>query len=945
MNKRKASLLTLSLLGAISFLAADGPRPYAHESSDLPVDPAVTFGALENGLRYAILPNKEPPGRVSLRLLVEAGRLEEREDQIGAAHLLEHLMFNGSEHFPPGELVKLFQRLGMGFGADTNAYTGFDETVYMFELPDTNDETLEQSFLALRDYADRAFLLVEEVERERGIVLSERRDRNTAGRRSAEDAIRFMMPYATAADRVTASEGDTLALTVQDLRDFYEDWYSAEKMAVIVVGDIAPPRAAALIQKHFDDVRANEVPAPPVARGIVTDREEAYDVFVDAELASTEIDLNTIRPRDKPLDTAELRAHDVAIDAANAMLNLRLAELAQSENPPFLSATGYSYRYLGLIESTGVSAKVSDSEQWERALATIQYELRRALEFGFNESELELYVANQLTGLKRAVAQAESRESSALAQGLVDAISGDTVMMNPAQELAFYGPLFESLTTEVAQAVLSDLWAGPSRLLRIQTPEPIENLYVDMRLAFRANESVEVEPLAEVEAADFGYTDFGEAGTIVERNAIAGLDAEQIIFANNVVLSLKKTDFEKGRVRIGVRLGEGIVSMDSALEGLETYSQIAFLSGGLEKHSVIELEKIFAGSSVGISYAPEEDALTLSGVTTPEDLLLQLQYLAAYVTAPGYRPEAARRAQQSIPQLYRQLTQTLDGVFAREVPRYLAGGDPRFGYASEEAILSHDLEGLAAWLGPQLANSKLEVAVVGDIDPQAVIEAVANTFGALPERPMVKEITADRQLTMPEAGSLGEFTFATDNPKARLFVTWPTADRSDIFLTRRLSVMAGLVSERLRERVREEIGEAYSPYAYNRSNDAYPGFGYTAAVMDITADRIEPLSELLFEIGSDLVNNEIEQDEFERVLRPRITSLEEQARENPYWLYTVLLGSHEKPERLEWARTLFTDYPSITREEIAELAKAYLNPESAFRVSVVGLLRSEEEDQ
>ena len=115
--------------------------------------------------------------------------------------------------------------------------------------------------------------------------------------------------------------------------------------------------------------------------------------------------------------------------------------------------------------------------------------------------------------------------------------------------------------------------------------------------------------------------------------------------------------------------------------------------------------------------------------------------------------------------------------------------------------------------------------------------------------------------------------------------------------------------------------------------------------MDITADRIEPLSELLFEIGSDLVNNEIEQDEFERVFRPRITSLEEQARENPYWLYTVLLGSHEKPERLEWARTLFTDYPSITREEIAELAKAYLNPESAFRVSVVGLLRSEEEDQ
>lgn len=943
MNKRKAFSLLILLAATFSSLAAEEPRPFAYEASDLPVDPAISFGLLENGLRYAILPNQEPPGRVSLRLLVEAGRLEEREDQIGAAHLLEHLMFNGSEHFPPGELVKLFQRLGMGFGADTNAYTGFEETVYMFELPDTNEETLEQSFLALRDYADRAFLLEEEVERERGIVLSERRDRNTAGRRSAEDAIRFMTPYATPADRLTASDEDTLALTVEDLRDFYEDWYSAEKMAVIVVGDIDPERAVGLIEKHFDDVRANEVPTPPVPRGIVLPREEAYDVFVDSELTSTEIDLNTVRSVEKPLDTAALRLYDLEIEAAMAMLNLRFAELAQSEDPPFLTAVGYYYRFLGLIESTGVSATVSDGAQWDRALSTIQYELGRALAYGFSESELETYVANQLNGLKRTVAQTESRESRGLAQALVDAVSGDTVMMNPQQALDFYEPLLNKLTAEAAQAGLIQLWEDPSRLLRIQAPEPIENLYVDLRRAYRANEAVEVEPAEEVGAVEFGYTDFGETGEVVTRTAIEGLDAEQVVFANNVVLSLKKTDFEKGRVRVGVRLGDGSVSMDSAIEGLETYSQIAFIAGGLEKHSAIELEKILAGRSVNVSYGVEEDALTLSGVTTPEDLQLQLQYLAAYVTDPGYRAEGDRRAKQSIPQLYRQLTQTLDGVFSREVPRYLAGGDPRFGYASEEALLSHDLKALAEWMDPQLKHSKLEIAVVGDIDPDAVVEAVANTFGAMAERPMEKSLSGDRAIRMPEAASYGEFTFATDNPKARLFVTWPTEDRSNIFLARRLSIMAGLVSERLRERVREEIGEAYSPYAFNRSNDVYPGFGYTAVVIDIAPDRIEPLSELLLDIGANLATGEIDQDEFERVLRPRVSSLEEQARDNPYWLYTVLLGSHEKPERLEWARTLFTDYPSITREEISELAKTYMKPESAFRVAVVGLLRTEEE--
>lgn len=942
MNKRKALTSLFLVLGTLSSLLAVEPRPFAHLESDLPVDPAITFGVLGNGLRYAILPNTEPPGRVSLRLLVEAGRLEERDDEIGAAHLLEHLMFNGSKHFPPGELVKLFQRLGMGFGADTNAYTAFEETVYMFELPDTRDETLEQSFLALRDYADGAFLLEEEVERERGVVLSERRDRNTAARRSAEDAIRFMMPYTTVADRVTASDEDTLALTVRDLRGFYESWYAAEKMAVIVVGDIEPDQAKALIEKHFQDVRAHEVPTPPVPRGIVTAREEAYDVFVDAELSSTEIDLNTVRARGKPADNAATRAAKLASEAASSILNLRLAELAESENPPFLTAMAYHYHYLGLLESAGITATVSDPGSWEKALATIQYEVRRALAYGFSEAELAVFVANQTNALKRAVAQAESRESRALAQALVDAVSGDEVMMNPEQMLAFYAPLLDALTPEMAQAALIEAWSDPSRLLRIQTPEPIENLYVDMRRAFRANEAIEVQPLEAVEAREFNYTDFGQPGGIVQRNVLEGLDAEQIVFDNNVVLSLKKTDFEKGRIRVGVRLGQGMVSTTPEQDGLGSYAQIAFLAGGLEAHSAIELEKIFAGRSVGVSFNVGEDALILSGVTTPEDLQLQLQYLAAYLTSPGYRPEAQRRAEQSIPQLYRQLTQTLDGVFAREVPRYLAGGDTRFGYAREEALLSHDLEALKAWLDPQLSASKIEIAVVGDINPEAVVEAVARTFGALAERPMEKTITADRQLTMPEAGSIGTFTFATDNPKARLLVTWPTADRSDIFLTRRLSVMAGLVSERLRERVREEIGEAYSPYAYNSSNAVYPGFGYTAAVIDIAPERIEPLGELLLEIGADLVENEISEDEFERVLRPRISALEEQARDNPYWLYTVLLGSHEQPEHLDWARTLFTDYPSITREEVAALAGIYLKPESAFRIAVIGLPREED---
>jgi zinc protease len=938
MNKRKASLLVFSLILA-PLLPAAPPRPFAHVESDLSPDPAIVFGVLDNGLRYAVLPHQEPPGRVSLRLLVEAGRLEEADDQIGVAHFLEHLMFNGSENFPPGELVKLFQRLGMGFGADTNAYTAFEETVYMFELPDTAEETLEQSFLALRDYADRAFLLPEEIERERGVILAERRDRDNAARRSAEDALRFMFPYGTIADRLNATVEHTLAIEEADLRRFYEDYYSAERLAVVVVGDLDPARAVALIEEHFAGVRANPEPAPAVSRGTLLPRGEAYDVFVDAELTGVEIDLSTVRPHGGEADSSERRRETLSRAAAVAMLNRRLERLAQSETPPFLSAQAYAYEMLDFAEVAGIQANLSEPAGWEQALRAIQLELRRALGHGFTEAELEVFRANRRAALARAVAQAPSRRSRDLAGELVSSISGDTVFLHPAQEEALYGPMLEALTPEEARSALAEAWSDASRLLRIESPEPIDNLYAEMRRAYRGNLSEEVAPPEEALTAEFAYTDFGPAGEIVDRYPLEGLEAEQVVFGNNVVLSLRKTDFEQNRIHVGVRFGGGLLSLAKDQPGLDVLAGFAFTRGGLEAHSLDDLQTILAGRNVNAAFTVDNDAFVLSGVTTPEDLERQLELLAAYVVAPGYRPEAGRQFAQAIPQYYRYLTQTLDGAYRYHVPGWLAGGDPRLGFPAREVLEAHTLEDLAGWLEPALERAKLEVAVVGDLDPEAVVEAVRRTFGALPSRAMTKpDYRAARALSLPPAGSAATFTYATENPKSRLVVVWPTTDRKDIRISRRLSVLAGVIDDRLRERVREEIGEAYSPYAYNTSSETFTDYGYTAAVIDADPASLDLLADLLREIAEGVVAEGVDADEFDRVLRPRLSSLEQQFRDNRYWLNSVLLGSHEQPRQLDWARTLFTDYPTVTREEIEALAREYLGPDRALEIRVIGEL-------
>lgn len=935
MNKRKSCTLLLSFLFVALRLV--GAPPFPHEESDLEPDPAVVWGVLDNGLRYAVMHHEEPPGRVSLRLLVEAGMLQEEDDQVGVAHFLEHMMFNGSRHFPPGELVKLFQRLGMGFGADTNAFTAFDKTVYMFELPDTAEETLTESFRGLRDYADGAFLLPEEIEKERGVVLSERRDRNSAARRSYEDGLRFMFPYARPADRINPTVEDTRAIQPSDLRRFYEKWYSAQNMAVVVVGDLEPERAVALIKEHFGDVRAHAEPAAPVDLGTLLPRDEAYDIYVDPELSGVEVDLCSVRPYTPVPETSATRREDLARAAAEAMLNRRLEKLSRTESPPFLTSRAYLYRFQDFAEVAGIQASVTDPEQWRGALEAIDLELRRAIEYGFSDAELEVFAANFQAGLERAVAQAASRESSDLALNLALSVNDGDVFRSPEQELALMGPMLAELTPADAQEALREAWTDPSRLVRIESPEPIEGLYTDMRLAYRAFQAEPVEPPAEESAAEFAYTDFGPAGEIVDRYPLEALDAEQVVFANNVVLSLKRTDFEQNRIQVGVRFGAGRLSLSPDMPGLDAFAGMAFTLGGLEAHSVDELQQVLAGRNVGTRFAVDDDAFVLSGVTTPEDLELQLQLMAAYIVAPGYRPEAQRQFAQAIPQYYRYFSQTLDGAYAYNVPRWLASGDPRFGFPPEEVMEQYQLTDLRDWLTPALTRGKMEIAVVGDIDPSAVVESVRKVFGALPGRQMSKpDHAAERAIVLPPAGSVGTFRFSTENPKSRLVVVWPTVDRTDIRIGRRLSVLAGVIDERMRERVREEIGEAYSPYAYNMSSAIYTDYGYTAAVIDADPGSLDLLSGILHEIGDHIAADGVDEDEFQRVLRPRLSSLEQQFRENSYWLNSVLLGSHEHPEQLDWARTLFTDYPSITEDEVEQLARTYLPSDRALEVRVIG---------
>jgi zinc protease len=926
----------LLLAGTTAFAASPAPA-FAHEASDLRADPAARFGALPNGLRYVILPNAEPKDRVSMRLVVKAGSLMETEDQRGLAHFLEHMAFNGSTHYPPGTIVEFFQRMGMGFGNDTNAYTSFDHTAYMLELPNPQDATLTEGLQVLADYAGGMLLRAEEIDKERGIITSEERARDTVGFRSLVMELQFVLPDTLLPHRLPIGRMDIVQTAPRErFVDFYDTWYRPELMTVIIVGDVNADRVEPMIAKALAPLAARGPARALPDRGQVS-RFDGLRVkhHHEPEAVATTVSIQTVTPYTTEPDTAANRLKYLPRSIATAILNRRLAVLAKEENAPFSSGrTGVNEAY-ELVREASIELTAKPG-QWAAALAVADQEIRRALEHGFQPAELREITANYRNGLEQAVKTAATRRSGGLASSLISSVVYDRVFTHPADELALYGPALASVTVEQCLAALREAWAEPSRFLIVNGNTTIEgDAVAAITAAYTASQAVAVAPPALIADAAFAYTDFGAPGAIARREHIADLDITQITFANGVRLNLKPTDFEAGRIRVSARFGSGRLIEPPAQRGLAWLAGNTFTAGGLGQHSADELRRLLAGRTVGVGFGVAADAFTLSGGTNREDLLLQLQLMAAHLTDPGYRPEALRLVRQGIEQTYRSFDHTPSGPLNTEVQNLLASGDPRFGMPPKEEMLSRNLDEVRAWLAPELAQGPMEIAVVGDLDVEATITAVARTFGALPPRGERPDLTALLQVSAPAEPFTKVYSIISEIPKGQVVLYWPTTDGRDAPLARRLGLLGDVLADRLRVKIREELGGAYSPGAASSASDTYPGYGWIYASITVDPTAAGMIADATIAIADDLQRHGVTEDELDRAKRPLLTSLRDSLRNNGYWLGSVLGRAQERPEILEWTRTRLADVESIGKPELDALAQKYLGADRVFRVTVL----------
>ena len=916
---------------------AEAPaKVWPQEESDIPADPDAVFGKLPNGMRYLIYPNAEPPGRISLRLHIAAGSLMEADDQRGVAHFLEHMVFNGSKNFTPEELIPRMQRLGIAFGAHVNAYTSFNETVYMLDLPEITDEMLDLGFTVMRDFGDGAKLDAEEIDKERGVILSEKTSRDSVSYRLMEQQFKELLPDSLINERFPIGTEEVIASAPRErFVDLYTRYYTPERMTFVVVGDIDPEAIEARIQESFGSMANPAEPGQDPELGEVKSPEgiEAA-VFSDKEVTATDLSLVAVRPFSKVPDTSTRRLSMLPLSLAHAAIDRRFERLSKQEDSPITGGSASRSELFNYVEIGSFDVTVTD-DRWQEALPLMEQEYRRALEFGFTDAEIAEAKANVLNAYEQAVKTQPSRKSEGIATGIAGSINDGKVFSTPETNLEIVAKGLEATTPETCHAAFREFWADRGLHLVLTTKEEPEDALGSLLSIYEESSKKEVEAPEQKKAAAFGYTEFGDAGTIKSREDIEDLELTQCVLSNGVRFNFKKTDFEKSSVRLVARFGSGKLTQPKDTPGLDMFVGSVFDAGGLGKHSVDDLQQILAGRNVSTGFGVGDDSFSLSGRSTPEDLELQLQLMCAQLTDPGFREEALSQFQKAIPMIFQQLRHSPAGAQA-EMDGWLHGGDSRWDVPTEEKLASYTFDDARKWLEPALTEDYLELSIVGDFDESTMIPLVLKTFGALPERAAEKpELAAARKVKFPKAPAEKTFTYDSKIAQGTTMVIWKTEGlRGHIKEFRRLNLLGEILSDRLRKEIREKLGASYSPRAGANGSEGLEGFGYLAANCVGKADATRELADISASLAAELAKEGTDEDELDRARKPLMAQMEKSKRDNSYWLGTVLSQSQEDPKRLDLIRGRDEDYASITPEDLNELAKKYLVEKNALKVRI-----------
>lgn len=523
----------------------------------------------------------------------------------------------------------------------------------------------------------------------------------------------------------------------------------------------------------------------------------------------------------------------------------------------------------------------------------------------------------------------DTRANGAFVGAALSLVSSERIPTTPEYRLAFFEEIAPEITPESVFAALK-AHAIPLEepLIRFQGRTAPEGGEEALRAAFAEGMALPIEPPKDTGTAEFAYTDFGDPGTIISDIEEPQLGIRQIRFDNGVRLNLETTDVREDRINVRVAIDGGTL-MATKEDPLAVYLTGFLSEGGLGEHTRDELSTILAGKSVGIGMGASADSFVMSSTTTPRDLDLQMRVFAALMTDPAYRPEGVEQFRQGIDNFFETLNATPGRALSAVQGRELSDGDPRYSLQEKEAFNALDFDKLQAVIGDRLERGVIEIAIIGDVDEDAAIAAVAFTFGALTEREdafnrreeaRLRSFTADRSTRTIEHDG--------EPDQALLRMIWPATDDSDYDEVVRLQMLGRVMRLELTDRIREELGQAYSPSAGVSLSRVYPDYGTITINVSLEDAQIEAARAAIGTMLSDLVADGITEDLIERARKP-LLERHENALKGLGGYTSLTARAQSEPERID----RFFAYPdvlnAVTVEDLKAAAMQYLKPDEA----------------
>jgi zinc protease len=926
--RRYALVAALSVLAAMTALRAQAPAtaPVLNGQEVIPFDAAVHTGTLPNGLRFYIRENERPASRVSLRLAVKAGSLDERDDQQGLAHFIEHMAFNGSAHFKPGELVSYFESIGSRLGPHVNAYTSFEETVYQLELPTDKPDIVTKGLTAMADFAGGLTFDPAEVDKERGVVIEEWRSGLGAGSRVRDKQIPVLFYQSRYAERLPIGKPEVIRTApASRLREFYDAWYRPDAMAMVAVGHVNPAQFEAAIRAAFGGLQPRAAQLPRPDRTVPAQSELLVNVTVDPELTSSSVQLVRKRPREGERLVDDYR-RDLVSRLFQRMLGLRLDELSRKPEAAFLSAGASDSPLSRTVDAFTLAARVKDGAI-DEGLAALEIEARRAREFGFTAQEFNLARREMVSFYQRAFDERDKAESPPLADEYVRNFLIDEPSPGIDYEYRLVQRILSAITIDEITAVARTRLADASRVVLTTAPQKtglVMPADAEVRAALSAADAAVVMPpdFSAAPARRALMPNKPAAAAITSRRQLPAIGVTVVTFANGVEAWLKPTDFKNDQIIFSLTAPGGTSLAPPADFGNASLAPLYVRQSGFGDLKFLDLQRMLTGSSVNVGPSISSSAQSISGSVSPPAFEMALQMLHLSFTAPGDDPDAFQLMKRQLDAAVANRGQNPAQVFGERVSQVVTSNHYTSQPVTAETLAGLDRAKMSGFYRARFSNAAdFTFFLVGAFNVDDAVPLLARYVGSLPSTGKRTSEVKDLHIQFPATTQRVQVEKGRE-PRAQVALSFFAEPALDAAEQERVGAATAVLQSTLREVMREGLGQTYSVSVGLAQSPPQRGGGHINVSFAGAPENIQGMTDRVLQEVKHLQDAPPPEALVATVKEAARRQYETNLRENTYWLGR-LQAVHTQGKDPSEILTRLTRINAITPADIQASFKKY----------------------